>query len=548
MEEFDYVIVGSGTAGSVLASRLTEDPAVRVLLLEAGDSWIPANVDVAPLWFTLLGSEVDWDYRSVPQPGLGGRVTREPRGKMPGGSSNLYLMMHVRGHPSDFDNWAYQGAPGWSYGDLLPYFGKLEEQEDEPDRISADRISADRISVGRIGGGPSFLPLTNAGKHAPNPLSRVFIDSCVELGYTETADFNVRSSRLGGSQMFGAGWHRLNAVDGQRRGVLRSFLEPILDRPNLVLRTNAHATRLIVERRRCVGVEFRQVLPSVRHEDGRAVGNAVPAEPGTYTVHAAAEVIVACGAIDSPKLLMLSGIGDPRRLRELSIPVVAEVPGVGENFHNHVLTGVIAETREPVPAGQQNLSESALFAASRPGLPAPDLQLAFVHVPFDPVLGQEHPNSVSILPGVVRPFSRGWVRLASADPMARPLLNPNYLGDAADLTRLVQAVKLAREIFSAPSFSGVLKGEVLPGAEVRTDSELAEFVRAHADSYHHHAGSCRMGIDDQSVVDPALRVHGLTGVRVVDASVMPAVPSGNPHAAIAAIAERASDLVKGDSS
>jgi len=537
MDEFDYVIAGSGTAGSVLASRLTEDPGVRVLLLEAGDAWIPANVDVAPLWFTLLGSEVDWDYRSVPQPGLGGRVTREPRGKMPGGSSNLYLMMHVRGHPSDFDNWAYQGAPGWSYADLLPYFLKLEAQEDK---------------AGRISGGPGLLPLTNAGQHAANPLSRVFIDSCVELGYAETADFNLWSSGLGGSQMFGAGWHRLNVVEGQRRGVLRSFLEPVLDRPNLTLRTNAHTTRLIIEQQRCVGVEFRQGSPSGQHDSGpdggpdggRNVASAAPAEPGTYTVRAAAEVIVACGAIDSPKLLMLSGIGDPERLRDLGIPVVAEVPGVGENFHNHVLTGVIAETREPVQAGQQNLSESALFAASQSGLPAPDLQLAFVHVPFDPVLGQEHPNSVSILPGVVRPFSRGWVRLASADPMARPLLNPNYLGDAADRTRLVQAVKLAREIFTAPSFASVLKGEVLPGTEVRTDAELTEFVRAHADSYHHHAGSCRMGTDDQSVVDPSLRVHGLAGVRVVDASVIPAVPSGNPHAAIAAIAERAVDLLK----
>lgn len=529
MEEFDYVIVGSGTAGSVLAHRLTEDPQVRVLLLEAGGSWIPAGVDVAPLWFTLLGSEVDWDYRSVPQAGLGGRVTREPRGKMPGGSSNLYLMMHVRGHPSDFDNWAYQGAPGWSYADLLPYFLKMEAYEDE---------------AGHLSEGPGLLPLTNAGNDAANPLSRVFIDSCVELGYAETANFDAWSPGSSGSQMFGAGWHRLNLVEGQRRGVLRSFLEPVLDRPNLTLRTNAQTTRLIIEQQRCVGVEFRQGTPSGGRDGGRTIASAEPAEPGTHTVRAAAEVIVACGAIDSPKLLMLSGIGDPVRLRELGISVTAEVPGVGENFHNHVLTGVIAETMAPVQAGQQNLSESALFTASRPGLPAPDLQLAFVHVPFDPVLGQEYPNSVSILPGVVRPYSRGWVRLASADPLASPLLNPNYLGDTADLSRLVQAVKLAREIFSAPSFAGVVKGEALPGTEVRTDAELTEFVRTHADSYHHHAGSCRMGTDDWSVVDPSLRVHGLDGVRVVDASVMPAVPSGNPHAAIAAIAERAADLLK----
>lgn len=522
MEEFDYVILGAGTAGSILASRLTEDPDARVLVLEAGDSWIPANVDAAPLWFTLLGSDVDWDYRSVPQPGLGGRVTHEPRGKMLGGSSNMYLMMHVRGHPSDFDNWAYQGAAGWSYADLLPYFSRLESPEDRPGDLSR---------------GSGALPVTDAGRHAPNPLSRAFIDACTELGFAETPDFN-------GPQMSGAGWHHLNAVGGQRRGVLRSFLEPVLDRPNLTLRTTAQATRLVMEGRRCAGVEYRQGRPTPPRGAGRSVGDVAHAEPGTRIVRAAGEVILACGAIESPKLLMLSGIGAPGSLGDFGIPVVAEVPGVGENFHNHVLTGVIAETREPVAAGQQNLSESALFTTSQPGLAAPDLQLAFVHVPFDPAIAEQHPNSVSILPGVVRPFSRGWVRLAGPDPMAKPLVNPNYLSDTADRSRLVQAVRLAREIFSAPSFSKELTGKVLLGSQAGPDADEFEFIRAHADSYHHHVGSCRMGIDDQSVVDPSLRVHGVTGVRVVDASVIPAVPSGNPHAAVAAIAERAADLIK----
>ncbi len=522
MNEFDYIIVGAGTAGSVLASRLTEDPDVRVLLLEAGDPWIPANVDAAPLWFTLLGSAVDWDYRSVPQVGLGGRVTREPRGKMPGGSSNLYIMMHIRGHPSDFDNWAYQGAAGWSYEDLLPYFKRLESQEDPSDDRS-----------GRSGP----IPVTNASLHTPNPLSRVFIDACAELGFPETTDFN-------GPRMFGVGWHHLNIVAGKRRGVLRSFLEPALGRPNLTLRTTAQAAKLVIERGRCLGVEYRQGLPSAPIMPGSSVNAVEQSEPGIYTARASGEVILACGAIESPKLLMVSGIGDPQQLSEFDIPVVAKLRGVGTNFHNHVLTGVVAETVEPVAPGRQNLSESALFLASQPRLPSPDLQLAFVHVPFDPDIGQRHPNAVSILPGVVRPHSRGWIRLASADPMMKPLVNPEYLTDRADVVRLVQAVRLAREIFAASPFSDVLKGELMPGPAVRTDVELTAFVRAHADSYHHHAGSCRMGVDDQSVVDPELRVHGITGLRVVDASVMPAVPSGNCHTAIAAIAERAADLIK----
>ncbi|PBC60200.1 glucose-methanol-choline oxidoreductase [Streptomyces sp. Tue6028] len=522
-KDYDYIIVGAGTAGSVLAARLTEDPAVRVLLLEAGGNHIPANVDQAPLWFTLLGSEVDWGYTSVPQPALGGRSTYEPRGKIPGGSSNLYIMMHVRGHPSDFDAWAYQGAAGWSYEDLLPYFRRMEDQEDPHGPESGV-------------GGPQVV--TNAGAHRPNPLSRTFIDACVELGHTELEDFN-------GSRMIGAGWHHLDARDGRRRGALVSYLEPALNRPNLTLRTGAQVSRLVVEDGRCTGVTYVQqdVVPA---GEGRTVPNAGPGEPGEHTVRAGAEVLLCAGAIESPKILLLSGIGSPEQLRPLGIDVTEALPGVGENFHNHVLTGLIAETTEPVEQGHQNLSESALFATSRPGMIAPDLQIAFVHVPFDIIVGQQHPNAVSILPGVVRPNSRGTVRLASADPFAKPLVDPNYLGDRSDVERLVQAVKLSRDIFATSAFKEHLKGELLPGPDVRTDADIERFVRERADSYHHQAGSCRMGIDDLSVVDPDLKVHGVRGLRVVDASVMPAVPSGNCNTAIAAIAERAADLIKGD--
>lgn len=503
MSVYDFIIVGTGSAGSVLANRLSENPAVKVLALEAGGPEIPSNVENPSLWYTLFGSTVDWGYTSVPQPALDGRVTHEPRGKIPGGSSNLYIMMHIRGHPADYDNWAYNGCPGWSYQEVLPYFQKLENQEDDTSPWAGK-------------GGP--LQVANAKLHEPNPTSAVFIEACRELGYPSTEDFN-------GPNMEGAGWHHVNIKDGKRHSTAVAYLQPALERHNLTLSTNSQATRLLFDGKRCVGVEYSQ--------NGEI-----------KTANANLEVIVCAGAIESPKLLLLSGIGNPTQLKEFDIPVVAEVPGVGENFHNHVLTGVIDEASQPVPPPHQNLSESALFCKSDPGWVGPDLQIAFVHVPFNIIIGQGHPNSISILPGVVRPMSRGWVRLASRNPLDKPLVNPNYLGVESDLERLVQGVKIARGIFGTKTFSSWVKQELMPGPDVQTEDQLHDFVRKNADSYHHQVGSCKMGLDAMAVVDPQLRVNGVEGLRVADASVMPVVPSGNCHTGILMIGEKASDLIK----
>lgn len=501
--EFDFIVVGTGSAGATIASRLTERPAVEVLALEAGQSDLPPNVADPSMWYMLFGSEIDWGYQSVPQPGLGGRVTVEPRGKALGGSSNLNLMIHIRGHRSDYDNWAYNGCPGWSYDDCLPWFQKLEDQED-----------LSHPTAGR--GGP--IHVTNARLHDPTATAAAFLEACRERGYPATDDFN-------GPQMVGAGWHHLTVRDGARQSTKIAYLDPAAERPNLTVSPASQATQLLFDGARCVGVEYLS--------DGAR---------RTATVRR--EVIVCAGAIESPKLLLLSGIGAPANLAAAGIEVRVPLPGVGENFHNHVLTGVVCECRLPVPPPHQNLSEAALFWKSDPGWPAPDLQLAYVDAPFGFDIWRTHPNSVSILPGVIRPMSRGWVRLASADPMAAPLVNPNYLAARADVDRLISGVRLARELFATTALSDWIAEELSPGPEVESDADLEAFVRSTADSYHHQVGSCRMGMDERAVVDPSLRVYGVEGLRVADASVMPAVPSGNCHTAVVMIAERLSDRLK----
>lgn len=506
MAGYDFVIVGAGSAGSVLASRLSENPDVQVLVLEAGPAQaspdIESRIRAPGAWPTLLGSAIDWGYRTVPQPGLGGRETNEPRGKLAGGSSNLYFLMHVRGHRSDYDGWAEQGCVGWDYRSVLPYFQRLEDQEDETGPW-----------IGK--GGP--IPLLNAGLHDPNPTSEAFIAGCQELGYPYSEDFN-------GPQMEGVGWHHLNIRAGERWSARRGYLMPALTRRNVTLEADSQVIGLRFDHDRCIGVEYSRG-GQLQH------------------VRADQEVIICGGAIESPRILLQSGIGPPAQLGRHGVPVQAELPGVGENFHNHVLLGVIQSTTQTVPEGKLNLSEAALFYRSDATQTGPDVQVAFVHVPFDIIVGQQNSSSVSILPGVVRPTSRGWVRLASGNPFDKPLVNPNYLATEIDAGRLRDALKVARVIFATKAFSDWTGDELLPGPEVNGDADLRQFLRQRADSYHHQAGSCKMGDDALAVVDPVLQVHGVEGLRVADAGVMPVVPSGNCHAGVLMIAEKCADLI-----
>ena len=512
MSTFDFIVVGAGSAGAVVARRLAEQKDAKVLVLEAGGTEIPANSTNPSVWFMLLGSNIDWGYSSVPQPGLNGRRTYEPRGKVIGGTGQLYIMMHIRGHAWDYDNWQYNGCPGWSYEQVLPYFKKLENQED---------------NTSPWAGHGGLLSVINAGRHDYNPLTPSFIEACLELGYPYTEDFN-------GPDMIGTGWHHINVkrqADGSytRSSPAVTYLGPALEWPNVTFEPNAQATRLLFDglRERVIGVEYVQ--------DGQV-----------KKAFAELEVIVCNGALESPHLLLNSGIGPAGQLKQFGKPVIVDLPGVGENFHNHVLTGLIAETKAPVAPGKLNTSEAALFCTSDPGYNVPDLQFNFVHLPFDVIVGANNPNSVSLIPGLQRPLSRGWVRLASSDPLEKPLINPNYLAVDADVQRMKKMVEIGREIFATKAMRKVLTGrELLPGPDYGTsDSEVLRFVRDRSDSYHHQVGSCKMGQDEMAVVDPQLRVYGVEGLRVADASVMPTIVTGNIHTGIMMIGEKCADMVK----
>jgi len=529
--EFDYVIVGAGSAGCVLANRLSADGKHSVLLLEAG----PKDTNIwihVPLGYGKLFKEksVNWMYQTEPEPELGGRQVFQPRGKVLGGSSSINGLLYVRGQHEDYDRWRQRGNAGWGYDDVLPYFRKAENQQRGGDKYHGV-------------GGP--LPVSDLGH--PDPLSAAFIDAAAETGLPVNPDFN-------GATQEGAGFFQTTTQRGRRASTAYSYLRPAKSRGNLHVETSALAQRILFEGRRARAVEYRQ-------------GGVL------RTARARKEILVSGGAYNSPQLLQLSGVGPAELLKQHGIDVVLDAPGVGNDLQDHLqvrlvmrcaqritLNDIINHPVRRILAGARYAAfrkgpltiaagTSGAFFKTNPRLASPDVQIHFLPFSTDKMGEKLHAFSgFSASVCQLRPESRGSLRIKSADPAVPPAIRINYLATETDRTAFVEGIKILRRILAAPALKPFVVGEVEPGPKITSDEEILNFCRQRGSTVYHPTSTCRMGNDPLAVVDQRLRVRGIEGLRVVDASVMPDLMSGNTNAPTIMIAEKASDMILEDAS
>lgn len=549
MDEYDYIVVGAGSAGCVMAARLSEDGRHRVLLLEAGPEdrypWIHVPIGYAK---TMFNPVLNWMFRTDPDPGMNRRQVYWPRGKTLGGSSAINGLIFIRGQAEDYDDWAAQGNTQWSFEKVLPWFRRLEH----------NTLGADEW---RGTGGP----LWSSHIRVRHPLIDAVIDACEEAGIPRNPDFN-------GARQEGAGYYQLSTRNGFRCSTAVAYLRPARSRPNLRVLTRAQTTRIVFEGRRAVGVEYRPGARADRRDAGTAKASGITVEAGPpVRVRARREVILCAGALQSPQLLQLSGVGPADLLGSFGVPVVHELRGVGENLQDHLQARVMFRCSRPITTNDQlaslwgklrigmeyvflrggpmaiGINQGGIFARTRPELTRPDVQFHVATLSSDMAGSPVHSHSgFTMSVCQLRPESRGHVRIRSSDPLEPPSMQPFYLSTETDRRTAVDGVKLARRIAATRALAPFVVDEYAPGAQAASDADLLEFVRNQGGTIFHPSGTCRMGEDALAVVDQQLRVRGVGGLRVVDCSVMPTLVSGNTNVPAVMMAERAAAFVLAD--